>query len=485
MMPRNVDAHNNLGVILRNNGRLDEAVAVYRHAISLNPNLPIAYINLGIALTDKGQLDEAIGVCRRAIALNPILPQAHINLGNALSGIGRLDEAIDAVRRAISLQPNYPEAYSNLGEILRENGQIDDAIAAGRQAVALNPKLAGAYDNVGNALRDKGEFEQAAAAFRQAISLDPNLPESHHNLGMLLLLQGNFLPGWKEFEWRRQCRNVSSPRWNFTQPQWDGSDLTNRTIFLYPEQGFGDSIHFIRYVRLIAERGGKAIVACLPELPPLFKNMSGVEKWVTSGESVPSFDFHCPLMSLPLAFGTTFQDIPRSVPYLQVDAQAIELWRRKLAGERGFKVGLVWAGSPIPRNRSMDLATLAPLAQVQGVSFYSLQKGAAAEQTKAAPHGLNLIDRTEELSDFVDTAALISNLDLVISVDTAVAHLAGAMGKPVWTLLSFVSDWAWLLHRQDTPWYPTMRLFRQPAFRDWKSVIDQVIQALTVTARSS
>jgi len=271
---------------------------------------------------------------------------------------------------------------------------------------------------------------------------------------------------------------------NFTKPQWDGRALEGRTLLLHAEQGLGDAIQFIRYLPLMSQRGGRIIIECYAELQRLFQIMAGRCQIVACGQPLPAFDLHCPLLSLPRVFGTTLSNIPHVVPYLHPDAEEARKWHHRLLWQsRLVNVGLAWMGNPAHKNdrsRSIKLARLAPLGQVPGVRFFSLQKGEAAAETKTPPSGMELVDWTQELKDFADTAGLIANLDLVIAVDTAVVHLAGAMGKPVWTLLPFVPDWRWLLEREDSPWYPTMRLFRQNSWGDWDSVITRVVDALSL-----
>jgi len=482
--PNLPEAHNNLGNALKDKGQLNEAIAAFHQAIALNPNLPEAHNNLGNALKDKGQLDEAIAARRQAIALRPTYAEAHNNLGNALKDKGQLEEAVAAYRQAIALRPAYAEAHNNLGNALKDKGQLDEAVAAYRQAIALNPNLPEAHSNLGMALKDKGQHDDAIVAFRQAIGLNPNLPEVHHNLSLSLLARGDFQQGWEEHEWRWKCKEFPSPARNFAQPQWDGRPLDGRTLLIHTEQGFGDAIQFIRCLPLVEQMGGRIFVECPAELQRLFRTMAGRCRIVARGQPPPAFDLHCPLLSLPRVFGMNLDNIPQTVPYLHADAEDAGRWQHRLADHSAVaKVGLAWAGRPThknDRNRSMKLAKLAPLGQVPGVSFFSLQKGEAAAEAKTPPPGMELIDWTEELKDFADTAALIANLDLVIAVDTAVAHLAGAMGKAVWTLLPFASDWRWLLEREDSPWYPSMRLFRQPCIGDWDSVIIRVVDALSL-----
>ena len=483
LRPDFAEAHSNLGVALKDNGQLDEAIAAFRRAIALKPNDAVSHYNLGIALNVRGQLNEALAAYRQAIALRPDFAEAHGNLGITLRDKGQLDEAIAAFRRAISLNPNDAEARGNLGIALKDNGQLDEAIAAYRQGIALKPDYAEAHSGLGNALKDKGQLDEAIAAYRQGIALKPNLPEAQYNLSLALLSRGDFQRGWEQYEWRWKCKGFPSPRRNFVQPQWDGSPLEARTILLHTEQGIGDAIQFIRYLPLVQQRVGKIILECSAELQRLFRTTAERCQIVAEGGLLPGFDLQCPLLSLPRIFGTTSTNIPRTVPYLQADAEEARTWKQRLADHSPIvNVGLAWAGNPDhknDRNRSMKLEKLAPLGQVPGVRFFSLQKGEAAAQAKTPPPGMELVDWTEELKDFADTAALIANLDLVIAVDTAVVHLAGAMGKPVWTLLPIVPDWRWLLEREDSPWYPTMRLFRQSSWGDWDSVITRAAEALS------
>jgi hypothetical protein len=314
-------------------------------------------------------------------------------------------------------------------------------------------------------------------AFEKAITLRADYALAHWNLGLILLSLGDFQRGWAEYEWRWR-RPEYARHDHFKRPRWDGTQLGRRRILLHTEQGFGDVIQFIRFVPKVVERGGKVILACHSELRRLLSKIEGVQQWIDPGETLPEFDVHCPLMSLPKVFGTTVQTVPGQAPYLAAGAELAERWRERVEGLPGRKVGLAWAGRPghgNDRNRSIRLNQLEKLGIVAGVSFVSLQKGEAARQQTP---GLTITDWTADLNDFADTAALIANLDLVIAVDTAVAHLAGALGKPVWVLLPFVPDWRWMLDREDSPWYPTMRLFRQPAIGDWETPISRIVEAL-------
>jgi Flp pilus assembly protein TadD len=464
LKPGDSNAYTHLGVVLCAMGRLDESIAACRQAIDRNPDNPDPYYNLGNALKDHGQLNEALAAYRKAIELRPHWPEAHNNLITGLIDSRQLDQALLAARSAVALFPDSPDLLYTLGRVLHFQDKLDEAIAICHRVLTLNPNHADALSELGFLLQQKGEWENATIAYRRALQLNPNLPDAHFNLAAQLLLTGDFESGWKEYEWRWKMGPAAA--WTPPDPQWDGSARAGRTILLHREQGFGDVLQFIRYVPLIAGRGGNIILVCPPELRPLLKQLPGVSQCLIPGQPLPHIDVQCPVMSLPLIFNTTLETIPRDVPYLHADPTRIEHWRRQLANDPNkLKVGLVWAGRPNHANdarRSISLAALAPLAQVPGISFYSLQIGEPASQAKAPPPGMNLIDRTAELTDFAETAAFIENLDLVISVDTAVVHLTGSLGKPVWTLLPFAPDWRWLLDRNDSPWYPTMRLFRQP-----------------------
>jgi len=504
LKPEFPEAHNNLGIALMEKGDLDAAIAAYRQAIALKPDYSEAYNNLGNALQDKRQLDEAIAAFHQALALRPNYPEASYNLGNALRDQGQLDEAVAAYREAIVRKPDLSEAHSNLGTALQDKGQLAEAIAAYRQAIALKPNLPEAHSNLGDALRLAGQPDEAIAAYRQAIALKFDYPETHSYLALALLGQGDFLRGWEEYEWRLKLKEVVCLQQNFTQPRWEGSPFEGRTLLLHAEQGIGDAIQFIRYVPLVVQRGGKIILECQPELVRLFRRMAPDLPVLAKGQTLPAFDVHCPLLSLPRLFSTDLGNIPRTVPYLHADAAAAVIWRERIAGLGSslrpsglpqsrdpsgpdLKVGLVWAGNPAhknDRNRSLKPANLARLADVPGVRFISLQKDAATAEARTAPAGMELIDVAEELKDFDDTAAVLANLDLIIAVDTAVVHLAGAMGRPVWTLLPYAPDWRWLRERGDSPWYPTMRLFRQPSIGDWDSVIAKVREQLQVLVDS-
>jgi tetratricopeptide (TPR) repeat protein len=404
-------------------------------------------------------------------------------LGEICYKLGNYTLAISCIERDLELNPTNALGYYNLGIALKELKRFDEAIVSFKTSLRINPNIAEAYNNLGFIFGQiQGLFMEAMDCYDKAIELNPNYAQAHFNKSSLLLLSGNFNEGWKEYEWRRKISNYVPLQRNFPQPLWNRSDIQGKTIFLYSEQGFGDTIQFARYIPIVAQQEATILVECQKELVALLQKVNGVKKMVTRNEKPPAFDVHYPLLSLPSLFDTTLEDIPARVPYINAESSLASNWRNKMQADAAkLKVGLVWAGKPGHANdcnRSCSINIFLSLARLDGVTFYSLQKGAAAQQAKFPPQGIRLIDYTDDIYDFSDTAALIENLDLVISVDTSVAHLAGAMGKPVWILLPFIPDWRWMLNRDDSPWYPTMQLFRQPAIGDWTSVITSVADKL-------
>ncbi len=481
-------AHNNLGNVLRAMRRQDEAEAAYRRTLELDPNHLPARLSLAGMLGEAGRLSEAETLYREAIALQPNSPDAYNNLGTLLYRTGRSGEAEQALRQALALRPEFPQALNNLGNLLRQAGRMNDAIAAYRRAITLAPNYAEAHNNLGTAQKEEGQHEAALASYRQAIALAPNNADTRLNLACLLLAEGDFANGWREYEYRWHAAGRKGPP-GFAAPMWDGkADLRGKTLYLHAEQGFGDTLQFLRYATLAAERGATVLLGVPPELKTLAASCPGVATILTTGDATPAFDFHCPLMSLPRAFGTALDSIPNRMPYLAADPQAVAAWRDRLGQKTVPRIGLIWAGKPrrdipesyaVDRQRSMALTQLLPLLATTEAAFYSLQLGDAAQQMKADPSLVaHLADFTEDLHDFHDTAAFIANLDLVVSVDTSVAHLAGALCKPVWLLDRHRPCWRWLRGRIDSPWYPSMRIFRQPRPGDWDSVVDAVRAAL-------
>jgi Flp pilus assembly protein TadD len=479
--PGDADVHNNLGNLLVRVDRIDEAIAAYGKALGLQSNHFQAYNNIADAFRLAGRLDESIAASRQAIAIKPDFAQAYNALGLALTAAKRLDEAIAVLGRAVEIEPEFVGAYNNLGAALYQARRMDEAIAAYRRALELKADHPEVLSNLGLALCASGKNEEAIAAYREAIRLKDDYAEAHYYLGISLLLKGEFEEGWRENEWRWLIKDARSRPRKCGQPMWGGEDLSGRTILLDAEQGFGDVIQFVRYVPEVAKRGGRVILMCYAELVRLLQGVAGVEQ-ICSRNPPPVFDVHCPLASLPGVMGTRLDSISAEVPYLKADEAIAEAWGKKI-GSRGdrLRVGLVWAGQPSHNRdmeRSISLSQFGPLASRGDIDFYSLQKGEAASQANDPPAGMELIDFTAGLRDFAETAGLVSQLDLLVTVDTAVAHLAGAMGKPVWVLLAQLPDWRWMLDRGDSPWYPTMRLFRQRRMGDWDEVIRRVAKEL-------
>ena len=428
------------------------------------------------ALKATGRLTEAAATYQAILKAKPDFPEAHLNLGNLRKDLGDAAGALQAYRRALVLRPGFAAAHNSLGAVLMDEGRFQEAAAACQTAGRLQPDFPEAHNNLGKAWQGLGRLVEARAAYQAAIRLRPDFPEAHYNRGLLFLLEGNYQDAWQDHEWRWQCPGIGLPRRRWTQPPWQGEALGGRTILLQVEQGLGDVLQFIRYAPLVAGRGGRVVVECHAPLKRLLQSLPGIEQVVAFGEALPPFDLWVPLLGLPRIFGTTLDTIPVG-PYLRAP-EAMRLPPNS-DSNAALKVGLVWAGSPRPnRHRSVTLAQMAPLLRIPGIAFYSLQVGEAAAELRNLSPGFNMVDLSPCLNDVADTAAAIAALDLVISVDTSVAHLAGALGHRVWTLLLHVPDWRWLLDREDSPWYPTMRLFRQPHPGDWGSAIQHVARAL-------
>ncbi|MCY2989818.1 MAG: tetratricopeptide repeat protein [Planctomycetota bacterium] len=524
--PLPAEGHNNLGVALAKQGRLEEAVGHYLQAVQLKPTYVECYNNLGVAMTDLARPAEAVAYLRRALDLNPNYPLAHNSLGIALAALGQLDEAQASYHQALRLRPNYANAYNNLGIALAAQGKLDEAVASYHQALrfqadnvsALNalgaalaaqgkldeavasyeqarqsdPEYAETYNNAAVAHMQQGALDEAVAGYAQALQRKPEYADAHKNLSMALLLKGDLERGWREYEWRWRCKDFSLPP--YAQPIWDGSSLRGRTLLLQAEQGLGDTLQFIRYASLLQQQGGTVVAACQKALLPVLANCPGVDALVNRDGPLPPFDVYAPLLSLPRILGTTLESVPAEVPYLFANPQLVDHWRERLREIPGFKIGINWHGRPghgIWRQRNIPLSQFAELARLPGVQLISLQKGAGRDELSAVRDQFPVVDLGDEVDEahgaFTDTAAIMLNLDLVITSDTAVPHLAGALGVPVWVALPFAACWRWLLQREDSPWYPTMRLFRQTEFGNWSQVFSRLLSAvrqqLTATSR--
>ena len=485
--PKEPDCHAAHGRALALAGRMDPAIAAYRQALRLRPNDIATMANLASQLRQAGDVDAAIALLRGAIRLSPAVPQLHYNLGNALYDTGAPADAVPAYREALRLDPRSAQTHNNLGRALMALGDFAGAADRYRAAVALAPDVAEFQNNLAGALKALCRPDEAAAEYARARALRPDVAEFVYGEALARLMAGDYAPGWAAHEARFGTALLREAIRPPGSPPWRGEQVpAGTTILLLAEQGFGDTLQFCRYAPLLA-RTATVVLSVQRPLVRLLRTLDGVADVCPDDEPPPAHDLHAPLMSLPHLFGTTLATIPNEVPYLHASPDAVEAWRARLSSLPGLKVGLAWAGNPrygrldltlVDRRRSMRLDLFAPLAAVPGVSFISLQKGHARATPETIPPGMPLHDWTDELDDFADTAALAACLDLIVTVDSAPVHLAGALGRPVWLLNRFDTCWRWLLERSDSPWYPTLRQFRQPAPGDWDSVIAAVRDAL-------
>ncbi len=484
--PDSPQAEHLLGVIAHQNGKLGEAIERVQRATRLAPQVPLFHANLGEMYRLAGRPKLAVQEARRALDIEPHMPMALSNLGVALYELKDYEEAAGAQRKAIAASPDFAEAHSNLGNALHALKRFDEAIAAYRRAIELNPNYADAWANLGTTLHHSGSFDEGIAALRRAIALAPHHANAHSGLGILLLMRGELGEGWDEYEWRLRSTERKGPK--FPEIPWQGESLAGKHIYVQAEQGFGDTLQFARYLPLLAARAGRVTVRVHQQLMTLLReSLPGVTVLGDRGDPAP-YQCDAVLLSLPRLFKTRLETIPAQVPYLRAPAEAVTGWTKRLAGMSGLKVGLVWAGNPEHVNdhrRSVDLKLLAPLFAVPGVSFASLQVGPRAAYLKTLKTSkIKIGDLSSSFGDFVESAAAVSALDLVITVDTSMAHLAGALGKPVWVLLPWVTDWRWMLHREDNHWYPTMWLFRQNRGEDdWTGVIARMAKELKAAAQ--
>jgi tetratricopeptide (TPR) repeat protein len=469
-----------LGKIACESGDTASATELIGRAIVFNPSAAKYHLALGYARQVEADLDGAAGCYHTALDLDPRYAEAWNNLGCVMQLQGRLAEAADHFRKALEINPALAQANQNLGSLMRDPHRLEAAAENYRKAIREQPGDASLYVDLGNTLRDQEKFDEAIASFDAALKLKPDHAEAHFSKALVLLLKGELALGWEEYEWRWQREPQQR---SFAAPQWDGRNLPDGDLLLYAEQGFGDTLQFIRYAPLAARRCRRVIVECRAELKSLVAAMPGVAQVVAPGEPLPQFAAHLPLLSLPRVFKTTLETIPAEVPYLRAEPEKLRAWRARLAADGdAFKIGLCWAGRPEywdNNSRSAALDSLAPLGSVRGAVFYSLQKGSAAGEAARPPAGMTLQDFSAELRDFSDTAALVAALDLVITVDTSVAHLAGALGAPTWVMIPRPPEWRWLLAGERSPWYPTMRLFRQDSANDWRSVVERIARALS------
>jgi tetratricopeptide (TPR) repeat protein len=480
--PDYAEALSNLGNALKAQNRLDDAITCYQQALSIKPDYAEVHSNLGVVLKEQGQLEKAAVCFRRALSIQSDYAEAHSNLGVALQAQGLLDEAVASFRQAILIKPDYAEAFYNLGNAFYVQDKLEDTIACYLQAISNKPDYAEAYSNLGNALHAQGQLDEAIACYRQALVIKPNDIEASYNLSFPLLQQGKMEEGWSRYE--KNCMVIDSRKIGiqFESTAWDGTPLEGRTLFIHTPQGLGDCLQFMRYVPMAKTRGGRIIVELHPAMCRLYENYPGIDAIVMSNKPQPEFDAHIPLMSLPYLFGTRMDTIPPIVPFHHALNEPVMRWTNRLDHIQGFRIGLVWAAGAGGRadGRSVPLSLFAPLSKIPGVTLVSVQKGDGATQISHC--GFPILHLGNEIDDFADTAAILNKLDLLITVDTSVAHLGGTLGVTTWVLLKHVTDWRWFLDREDSPWYPSVRLFQQHAKKDWQGVIVRVATELATFA---
>ncbi len=474
-----------LGRCLLRLGRWRDAAAAYEAALRVEPRNVDSLANYGVALAEQGALERAVEAYTGALAVAPAHAIAHYNLGNALRELRRYAEAIASYERALALQPGWPEANANLGLACAAAGRIDDALAAYGRALERRPDHALAHNGIGLAFQARGELARAAAHFDRALALAPEFPQAHSNRAQLRLLHGDFAAGWPEYEWRlRVPGHAVAPT---AAPRWAGEPLKGKSIVLRAEQGLGDTLQLVRFAPVLAGQGARVIVETQPAIERLVRTCPGIAQVVPRGTPLPPHDFETPIASVPYRLGLAGDAIPGRAPYLEADAKRAAAAQKRIRRRGKLAVGIAWQGNPaFPQDcfRSMPLAHFAPLASVPGVELFSLQKGHGAEQLAAAPFPVTDLGAALDPAGgaFLDTAAAIAALDLVVVSDSAVAHVAGALGRPVWVVLPLTPDWRWRLERTDTPWYPTMRLYRPQRLGAWDEVFERIARDLAALA---
>lgn len=468
-------------------GDFQRAEEACRKILEADPNDPDAWYNLTIIAHRTGKYEAAVNLIRRSIELSPQNPGFYIHLGLNFKALGKTAEAINAFQQAIDINPGMANAYNYLGVALGSEGKLDSAIENFERAIKIKSDFAQAHNNLGVALKAIGRNDSALGEFRKAIEVDPEYVEAHWNISFILLLKGEFKEGWREYEWRLKKNNWNgSIKQSTAIPRWDGAPFKGKRLLVFDEQGFGDTLQFVRYLKMAKALGGTVIFETRGSMLELLRHLSGIDQIVerrSDNKPAVGCDLQIPLLSLPGLFKTMPDAIPADIPYIYPDPLKVRSWQHQLEGA-GFRIGLVWEGNTTDPNRSCRLKQFSPLAEVKGMQFFGLQKGEAARQVNDLPKGMVVTNMGEELNDFADTAGLLQHLDLIVTIDTAVAHLAGGMGKPVFTLIPFAADWRWLLNREDTPWYPTMRLFRQERPGSWDSVIRRIAKEVNTVGAS-
>ncbi len=491
IQPVRADAYINLGNAHLAQGNPSAAIEAYREALRINPQHAHGQANLGSALFNQGQLDEAAVCFRAALKLDPANVKALCHLGDILVLLRQYSQATDCYRQVLRLNPEHLQARTHLGRALYWLGQFAEATDCFQGVLNINPNHPEALNNLGLALRDQGRIAEAEQAFQRALDLDFGQGVALWNRCLLRLLQGKFTEGWPDFEQRWQLSGAEKR--SFQQPRWDGSPLDGKTVLVFAEMGLGDTIHFLRYLPMVKERGGTVLLECQPALVNLLAGVKGVDQLIPAGTPLPAFDVQFPLLSLPALFGTTLETIPCNIPYLKASAHQVEHWRQRMRRVASFSgepkatkknIGIAWQSNLKHQGqcfKSIPLRYFEALGRMKNVQLFSLQVGPGTEQLAEAAFPVADLGSRFDPNSLEDLAAAMMNLDLIVTIDTAVAHLAGALGVPVWVALPLVGCWRWQLERSDSPWYPTMRLFRQTKLHDWGDVLDRVAAEIRVT----
>jgi Flp pilus assembly protein TadD len=477
--PNNPTAYYEVGTFYNHIGQYERAKNILANALKQQPDNANAWLSLGVSLQSLKSDSESEKCYRQAIALNANLAAAYCNLGIIYRNKGLFHEAIQFYQRALAIDPNLAIVYSALSNALLMIGETEQAITMQKKAIELSPGQAKAYNGLGMIMQLTQHFDEALMWYQKALSIAPTYSEAQFNLGLYYLQQGDFKQGLPRYEARWQLLTANPIRSQFIYPRWNGESLQGKSLLIFTEQGYGDIINFCRYIPLINKANGKIYLNCQLEMVSLMKTLSCIDRIIPRGDENPAVDYYIPLQSLPLVFETTLETIPANVPYLTTDQEKVAYWRDFFEAQPAkLKVGICWRGRPNlvnTINRTCGLYYFEPLFSIPNIAFFSLQKELLPEEEGRLS---NIICLGDKLNDFTDTAAIIEQLDLVITIDTSIAHLAGALNKPVWNLLPYTPDWRWFLNRRDSPWYPSMHLYRQSAPNDWKSIFTQVMQDL-------
>jgi len=478
---KNSSSCSNRGLILQELKRYEESLESFDNAIRINPKYSNAFYNRGNVLKELKRYEESLESFKAALRINPNFSDASSNLGVVLQEQKRFDEALESYDNAIKIDSNLSVAFINRGVVLQELKRFDEALESYDKALKINPTSSEVFSNRGSVLQELKRFEESIDSYDKALSIDPKFSEAFSNKSLCLLITGNFQQGLSYYEWRWHSKDFPSPKRSFSKPLWLGNeDIQSKIILIHSEQGLGDTLQFSRYLFLMSNLGAKVYFEVEEKLMRLLSlTFSSICTFIPKGSRLPDFDFHCPLLSLPLAFKTDINSIPSQLSYLTAEEVNVDLWKSRI-GSSGFKVGINWQGSQakIDAGRSFPVSLYKEIAKIPEVRLISLQKGFGTDQLDNIPEGMKVETLGDDFDNgpdaFIDTAAVMKCLDLVITSDTSIAHLAGALGVPTWVALKYVPDWRWLLDRTDSPWYPSVRLFRQKERNNWETVFDEM-----------